>query len=94
MKTFITNTWRKPEGKALLVALCAAASILLYFAVAQVAYSLFGSTLIPNIGRPPVQAQAQSTDDAEIKRLSQPRLYSGPGSPNYQPPAPPQAPGH
>ncbi len=87
LKTAIANIWQKLWGKVFFAAIYSAASVLLYFALAEIAYGLWGSTIIPSIGQAPVQVGTKPIDPAEMQRLWQNTPYTGPGSPQYQPPA-------
>lgn len=92
MKQFATRLWRKPWGKALFAALYSLATIIVYFAVALVLYAAFRTTIVPDIGHArDTEASTDSTiSPEEMKRLWTPIPYTGPGSPNYQPPAAPR----
>ena len=97
MKQTFTVLWHKPWGKVLIAALYSGAIILAYFSLAQIAFVLWGSTLLPPIGRPPDQKQTSTTGSTEMQHLTESHPYTGPGSPYYsanQPaqPAPQQAP--
>ena len=72
MKQTLTRIWRKPWGKALIAASYSAATILVYFALAQAAFVLWHSTWLPPIGRPPVQEQAST-----ISSPYQPVYFNG-----------------
>ncbi len=71
MKQTLTRLWRTSWGKALFAASYSLASVLVYFALAQIAYGLWGSTWLPPIGRPPAQEQASTISPAEMQRLEQ-----------------------
>lgn len=83
MKQTFTGLWHKPWGKALIATLYSGATILAYFALAQIAFALWGSTWLPSISRPPVQKQVSATDSTEMQRLTEFHPYTGPGSPYY-----------